>query len=186
MRFLKKGDIFYDIGAQAGYHSILAARCVGQTGRVFAFEALERNQRYMVRNFALNRLTNAEVVCAAVSDASGRGNFEPNPGFMAGHLSDSGSLIVNCITLDSWVESGHPPPTFLKIDAEGSELRVLHGAKMTLEHNLPVVFLDTHDFLGGACKGIHRECLEFLRRSGYNIVKSSRSSRFADRISAWP
>lgn len=33
-----RGMIFLDVGAHAGYWSLLAARLVGPTGRVFAFE----------------------------------------------------------------------------------------------------------------------------------------------------
>jgi FkbM family methyltransferase len=36
---LRDGDVFVDVGANIGYYSVLAADCVGPTGRVVAIEA---------------------------------------------------------------------------------------------------------------------------------------------------
>src|SRR5271170_3898838 len=40
---LKPGDVLYDVGAHIGYISLVAARLVGPSGKVFAFEADPEN-----------------------------------------------------------------------------------------------------------------------------------------------
>ena len=45
VRKLKPGNVFYDIGANAGFFSLLGSNCVGPEGRVFAFEPLPENIR---------------------------------------------------------------------------------------------------------------------------------------------
>ena len=65
---LKPGDLFVDIGANVGYYSLLAAKLVGPEGHVIAIEASATIARTLEQNIALNRLTNVEVVRAAVAD----------------------------------------------------------------------------------------------------------------------
>jgi FkbM family methyltransferase len=170
-RILTPGGVVYDVGAQAGYHALLAARCVGPTGHVYAFEPLPRNQQFLERNIALNRTSNIELVRAAVSDHDGLAAFDPGPGFMAGHLAGRGAFQVACVSLDEWFgQGGRRPPTLLKIDAEGAEAAVLRGAASLLMAYHPVVLLDTHDFLGGACAGIHDRCVGMLEELGYQVT----------------
>src|SRR5574341_250760 len=59
---LKKGMVFFDIGANVGYYTILAAQLVGPTGRVFAFEPVIRNIVYLYRHTILNRVKNVTIL----------------------------------------------------------------------------------------------------------------------------
>lgn len=65
-RCLKPGDTFIDIGANIGYHSLLAARLVGPGGRVFAIEASPSIFALLERHIDLNGATNITAVKAAV------------------------------------------------------------------------------------------------------------------------
>ena len=68
---VKPGDVAYDVGANIGYISILLARKVGESGKVYAFEALPANVDRLRRNLELNGLeSHVEVVPAAMIDAS--------------------------------------------------------------------------------------------------------------------
>lgn len=51
---LRAGVVFFDVGAQAGYYSILAARYTMPGGRVYAFEPLPRNLAFLRRHRDLN------------------------------------------------------------------------------------------------------------------------------------
>ena len=42
-RHLKDGHTFYDVGANAGFFSLVAARLVGPAGQVYSFEPLPEN-----------------------------------------------------------------------------------------------------------------------------------------------
>lgn len=168
---LKNGDVFLDIGAQAGYHTLLASRVVGSAGAVYAFEPLPRNLEYLRQHLQLNAASNVNVIAAAVSDRDGEVAFDPGPSYVAGHIAEGGSLRVECVSLDSMYRAGRlPAPRVIKIDVEGAELRVLEGARNVIQQTRPVILLDTHDFLGGESSGIHQKCCDLLKRAGYRLT----------------
>jgi len=183
---LPAGGVCYDLGAQAGYHAVLASKLAGGSGIVYAFEPLPRNQIFLRRNLELNAIRNVIVVAAAVTDRDGELCFDPGAGFMAGHLNMQGEGIrVRAVSLDQWIyQEGARPPDVIKIDVEGAELSVLGGAERVIRERRPAVLLDTHDFLGGECAGLHEKCLERLRKLGYSRIESDRSGRFAGCLTA--
>ena len=68
---LKPGGVFYDIGANAGFFCLLAARVVGDRGRVYAFEPHPGFATLARKNAGLNEFGWVEVVEAAASDEVG-------------------------------------------------------------------------------------------------------------------
>lgn len=186
---IPQGGVVYDIGAQAGYHALLASRLVGRSGMVYAFEPLPRNHRMLIKHLSLNEIFNVQPVQAAISDRDGELRFDPGPGFMAGHLSDAGALSVKCFSVDHFVtrEDRVRPPDVMKIDVEGAELKVLQGARETLTRYRPTLMIDTHDFLGGHHAGVHEACTTFLSALGYELhCEISRASNKASSIFAKP
>jgi len=128
-----KGAVFYDIGANAGFFSVLAAKHVGPSGRVFAFEPLAENITSVEEQIALNRLDQVELVKMAVGAAEGicEFSFPPDQNSIA-HLGAARApgeqtTTVKVTTLDRFAED-HPGPTLVKIDVEGAETDVLSGA----------------------------------------------------------
>ena len=144
-RLVEPGMVVYDIGANVGYFSLLAAVLTGSDGRVFAFEPLPRNTHYLRRHVQINKLENVEVIEAAVSDHMGEAYFDLGPSTAMGHLASEGELKVTLISLDRMVDEGRlPPADVMKVDVEGAEYDVLRGAKKLLETQRPILFLDTH------------------------------------------
>ena len=151
-------DVVVDIGAHAGYFTLVAARTAKE---VYAFEPLPSNLSYLRRNVALNNLSNVQVIEAAVSDADGTAFFEEGTTSSRGHLGDQGHP-VRTLSLDSAVSQGKlPVPTIMKIDVEGAELSLLRGAERLLREHHPTLFLATHGPV------LYRECMAFLERCGY-------------------
>ena len=66
-----KGNTIYDVGAHVGFFALLASRLVGHTGRVYAFEPLPRNQRFLQRHVAINGISNVIALQMAVADMQG-------------------------------------------------------------------------------------------------------------------
>jgi FkbM family methyltransferase len=124
----------FDVGANAGYFTLLMARL---TRRVLAFEPEQRNSLCLRRHAALNRMSNIDVVEAAVSDARGSASFGGS-GFM-GRLASDGARRVRTVRLDDY-----PTPYLIKMDIEGHELAALEGAQRILAERRTVWFVETH------------------------------------------
>ena len=158
------GSVILDIGAHAGFYALLASELTGSQGRVFAFEPLANNLRYLKEHLRINRVANVHVVEAAVSDVDGKAMFLQDCDSTMGRLSQNGSIEVRTLTLDRAVIDGVIPlPQFIKIDVEGAEAAVLSGAKQLLSQCHPIIFLSTHGL------DPHRKCCEFLISLGYSL-----------------
>lgn len=146
---LSPGAVFYDVGANVGFFALLAARAVGPTGRVVAFEPVPEMIAAIGDNARLNGLRVA-VIPLAVGGADGREllHLARHPGgaalASAGTPPDwRGDLEVEVRTLDSLVAEGVvPPPTVVKIDVEGAEGAVLAGMAGLLRASRPVIFCE--------------------------------------------
>ncbi len=158
------GSVVYDIGAHAGFYTLLASVLVGTAGRVIALEPVPRNLFYLKEHLRINAVRNVQVLETAVADRRGMARFDEGVGSSQGRLAAQGSLSVPVTTLDTLVfEEGLPCPDAIKIDVEGAELLVLSGAKTLLARRHPTLFLATH----GAA--VHNECCTFLRSLGYRL-----------------
>lgn len=163
-RYVKRGDVVYDIGANAGFFMLLASRLADAHGAVYAFEPMPRNLEYLRKHIALNAAANVTVIDAAVAAKSGHARFAVEASPSMGHLDASGDLEVRLVSIDELVTSEIiRPPQFLKIDVEGAELDVLTGAAATLRQWYPVILLSNH----GSER--HEQCCAYLATLGYRI-----------------
>jgi FkbM family methyltransferase len=149
---LRPGITFYDVGANIGFFSLMAARLVGPEGRVISFEADPEIAGRLRENLVRNQFTHAQVEQKAVWSEPGTVAFErvdPNtsPDRGLGHVSTNGSapgtIPVEAVSLDQYAAS-HPPPDFLKCDVEGSEVAVVQGAAQLLSGKHPILLVEMH------------------------------------------
>jgi FkbM family methyltransferase len=163
-RAIRPGSVVYDLGGNVGYYSLLASVLAGPQGRVYTFEPLPRNLRFLREHLRRNGAANVTVYEAAVAERSGTAQFEEASSTSKGRLGSGGTLSVRTVALDDLVQRGElPPPDLLKVDVEGAELAALQGARKTLIRSHPVIFLSTHG------SEVHRECCRFLESIGYKI-----------------
>lgn len=152
---VKPGMVAYDVGANIGYISLLFARAVGKTGRVFAFEALPENVERLKRNVALNAFSErVTVVSAALVYQAGPVEFLIGPSGGMGKVQGSAgrqqfeyrqSITVTGISLDAFVyRHGNPAPQIIKMDIEGGEVLALPGMCEVLAKERPLVLLELH------------------------------------------
>jgi len=164
-REIMPNSVVFDIGANVGYFSLLAAVLTGTEGKVYAFEPLPRNVQFLRQHVALNHLENRiEVIEAAVSDREGEAHFDLGASTAMGHLADSGEITVQMVTLDHMLETGElRPPDYMKVDVEGAEYEALSGARHILENHRPILFLDTHN------RQAHELTVKLLQETGYRF-----------------
>ena len=144
---VRDGDVIYDIGAHAGFFSLLFGRLAGPSGRVYAFEPSRPNFERLRANIQANRLAQIEARHLAISDRCGETWFEGGRTSLQGRLSAAGGaglVTVQATTIDALVHEGMAPPSLLKIDVEGAEGAVLRGASCTLARYRPRLLLEVH------------------------------------------
>ena len=143
-RLVRPGDTFYDIGANVGAYSLIAAKATDQGARVFAVEPSPATFRDLAENVLLNGCGDSVVpIPIALWSDSGLISFTYRSlaaGAARHRLTaepTAGQPLtqrVLGIRLDDLVEHfGLPVPTHAKIDVDGYELDVLQGAERTLE-----------------------------------------------------
>lgn len=148
------GWVAYDVGANIGYLSLALAKAVGDTGKVYAFEALPENIERLEVNLKMNQMDSmVEIIPAAIIETSKKTNFLIGPsGAMGKALGSEGrsgihgkTIEVIGISLDDFVYlEGNPPPDLVKMDIEGGEVLALKGMTRLLVDNPPIIFLELH------------------------------------------
>ena len=83
-RLLRAGDVFIDGGANVGLFTLVAARAVGPTGRVVAFEPSPKSREVLRRNVALNGFHWTVVRSEALDAGTGVRHFVARDGDAAG------------------------------------------------------------------------------------------------------
>jgi FkbM family methyltransferase len=140
-RVLGRGQVFVDIGANIGWHSLLAATRVGQSGRVVAFEPASRAFDHLVRNIGLNQFSQVEALHYGLSNCEATFEIFPceeaNSGAnsLYGTVAGAGSPIEQVLVRPGdqvMAELGISAIDFCKIDVEGAEVDVLEGLAETL------------------------------------------------------
>ncbi len=73
----------------------------------------------------------------------------------------------------------YPIPDYIKIDAEGAELKILVGARKMLERRHPTISLETHQWLP-QFPTIRQDCKRFLVELGYQLSEPGADVKHGD------
>ena len=177
VELIGKGDVFFDVGANAGYYTLLGARLVGPRGQVLAFEPEPNNAFFLRRHVDWNGLSNVIVLETAVGCDDGSVWFSPGSGTGTGRVGATGEYEVAVCRIDTLLEGVDRLPTHIKIDVEGAECDVLEGAQRTIKTARPTLFLSTHGQM------VRRACRDWLAAVDYDIAAIDGGA--ADRSSEW-
>ncbi len=161
-RLVKSGDTALDIGANVGYISLVLAKCVGNSGKVFSFEPDSKNFALLKRNLELNADCNITPISMAVSDSHQpirlyHAKFDFNSGAHSMLPSEKHSnefVEIEATTIDDIVKSHEIKKVdVIKIDIEGAEMSAFNGMSETLRQNRPFIVCEL--------------CEEHQARAGY-------------------
>ncbi|HEY3855119.1 MAG TPA: FkbM family methyltransferase [Verrucomicrobiae bacterium] len=147
---LKKGQVFWDIGANAGIMSIdIAQRFQGDV-HVLAFEPLPALSRIIAISAALNDFRNITAYDIMMGDQNGETNL-----YVGSHAIHASAkpreqhcveIVRRVITIDSLVRDEHiSPPSLIKMDIEGGELCALSGARETISNHKPDIVFESDE-----------------------------------------
>jgi FkbM family methyltransferase len=169
---LRSGMVFYDLGANIGLFTLLAARLVGDSGKVFSFEPDPENTSRLRRNIQRNGFANVTIVEKGVWSTTTKLNFvisgadSPDHGvgkFVAAQNDTAGAL-TQCVSLDDFTQgSSVPPPDALKCDVEGAEVEALRGGTKLLQSRHPWIVCEMHSDAN------RRAAIELLNNFGYTV-----------------
>ena len=143
-RHLAPGDTFIDLGSNEGFFAVIAAKLVGERGRVLAVEPQSRLQPVIAENLRLNHCQNVTVYRALLGAECGMAaitlNTEINPGAssMSTEYMRSRSLLrterLECLTLEALLNRAQVDHCdLMKVDIESAEWEMFWNAGSTLK-----------------------------------------------------
>lgn len=153
---LKGKKVFFDIGANIGYYSFLAA--AGGAEKIVAFEFMKEYADFAESAFAMNNIP-AIVVKRGVG----------NPGGGEKYSDPLASTEGNTISLDEFAERSGIYPDIMKMDIEGFELDALKNAKKILSRR-PDLDISIHPEFLKRRGHSEEEVLSLLSGYGYKII----------------
>ena len=180
---LRPGMVFFDVGAQYGYHTLVASLLVGEKGTIVAFEPGRTVRGLLLANTA--HMRNVRIEAAALHAESremeltdfGIGYSALNTLLSTARVPvsdqppvESARYLVPTTTVDEYIAQTGLLPDVVKIDAEGSEVDILAGMRGLLAGASPLVTLETGDYA-------HMEspattvAIDFLQDYGYQPLE---------------
>lgn len=174
-KYAKPNTVAIDLGAHIGIHTITMSKKVGNNGLVVAFEPQRKIYRELINNLTLNQCDhNVIALPYAVGEKEKTIEMSPPNLFNEGGIPvGKGGNKAKMVTLDSLQLEN---VSFIKMDVESYELKVLKGARSTLLRNKPVIVFE---ILGGydlnnptkEIKKVSFEILRFLRQLNYRVTR---------------
>ena len=176
---LRPGMTFVDAGANMGLYTLFAARKIGERGVVLAIEPSTRECQRLLKNVAVNSLSNVRVLQNAVSDSHSEVDLLVAEDARSGHntlgaFAYDTSLAtresVHAERLDDIVQrEGLSRVDIIKLDIEGAELRALKGAVGILDRFRPLLLLELADRALRHQDSSSSQIWDFCRQRGYKL-----------------
>ena len=187
---IHRGMTVVDVGAHAGYYTLLAASRVGDLGRVFSFEPAPENYNLLLKNLSLNGVSNVFPQKKALFDRIGKCSFFlasenlGHHGIFTGRDGESveSEIEVETTTLDEFLSGRNETIDVIKMDAEGAEPMILRGMEGTLLRCDKLALFtefNPHNLLLGNCSP--QGFLADLEAHGFVLHKLDEESRIVSR-----
>ena len=157
-KFIKKGDVIFDVGANIGAFTIPFSNKVGQKGEIYCFEPQEFIFNLLQTNINHNNLKNVKPLNYALGkkhekiilkpiDYSSVGNFggvglRYDNSKIVKELTNKVKQRVEIKPLDNFISV--PRCNFLKVDVENMEIEVLEGGINFIKKHQPIMWLENH------------------------------------------
>jgi FkbM family methyltransferase len=140
-KLLKKGMVVVDVGAHIGYYTLIAAGFVGEEGKVFAFEPDPHNYSLLTKNIEINGFRNVIPLRKAVFSKTRKMKLFLDKSNLGRHsLSETNvdkgaSITIEATNLDDYFKGADHKIDIIKLDVQGSEMKVLEGMTSIIKQN---------------------------------------------------
>jgi len=169
---IQTDTIFFDIGANAGYFSLLGSR-IAKCGKVISFEPVPTNIETIKSHISENKINNIIIEPIVISDKACLVEFSIEKTNANSHISDVkiehavsnplNTINVQSVTLDEFSLEKKITPNVVKMDVEGAEVKVLMGAANLLKSGNAVWIISTHS------TSLYEDCKNIMQSYGYRI-----------------
>jgi FkbM family methyltransferase len=173
MHFSRQAENVIIAGAYFGDQAIPVADNIRYTGLCHTFEPNKNNSDLIIENARLNGLTNIVINNLALWNTSNEKLVFEGKDALASTVEARTSTenVLYTITIDDYVTQnnvGHI--NLLMIDVEGSEIKVLEGAKKMLQAHKPVVVFETHSLYNDWSNGLQQsDSVQLMKTLGYEV-----------------
>jgi len=172
-KWCRPGMCVADIGANAGFYSLLLARCVGATGHVWAFEPDAVNFAMLQRNVEANGYSNITMNRKAVGAASGQDRLYVSDIHTGDHRTYPSepreAVPIEVVALDDYFPA-EQRIDLIKMDIQGSEGKALEGMKRILREQRDLMLLLEFWPLGLRQAGsVPEQVIESLQKLGLTV-----------------
>lgn len=181
---VRLGSVAIDIGANVGALTLPLARLVGAQGQVHAFEPTAYAYQKLLTNLALNvelttRVSAQQTMllesAEAVLDEALYASWPLSSVDAALHPLHRGALMslrgaTGCSLDDYLADRAIRRVDLIKLDVDGNELRVLRGARTTLQRCRPVLVFELAPYILDERPGTLEDILALLKHSGYRLA----------------
>jgi FkbM family methyltransferase len=186
-RLLENDDVFWDIGANVGYFSLVAATALAGRGQIIAFEPGRNAYARLTENISWNAYGNIKTYPVAVSDAEGEAVLhvsgdiaDSSASLFAAGSPEAGREVCRTVALDRFREAeGLRPPSLIKLDAEGAELAVLKGAARLISQAPPLLLMEMEEKNLRAAGASKVAIQQFLSNYGYRAAHLKKGHWYA-------
>jgi FkbM family methyltransferase len=180
-KHIKEGDIFFDIGANIGYHSLFVSALLKNTGKVYAFEPLSYLCEQLHKSVEVNGFSNVEICNFGLAEKddtqilhvreenTGGSSLFSFPEMDKFKVKETEKVILK--KLDNFFD--HTVKVdLIKIDVEGYEFEALKGAENILKQNLPIIFMEFSPvFYIQDYPDKSEKLMTFLKQLGYSFYR---------------
>lgn len=171
-RNLKPGDVFLDLGANIGFFTLLAARIVGESGKVISVEPNTQNLQLLYASILENQFNNVKIFPFAASDCSQILNltsFGSNGLVGIPTISQSNSQFLQSAVIDELLQN-EGKINLVKLDIEGYEPLALRGMDKIIRKHNPVLISEFSPWhIEHRTDVTSKEYLKQLSQYGYSL-----------------
>lgn len=165
-----KGGVFVNVGANIGKFVIRIGNRIKREGRVICFEPEEENFKILKENIKINKLDNILAIKKGCYSSNKKIDFYIHKASTRHSIIDKTNrkTTIEVVKLDDALKN-EKDIRLIVIDAEGSDYRILKGAKQIIKKWHPIIIFEVSE--EGLEEEIIREIESFFKKERYNLIK---------------